>query len=106
MDAAGATSAHLVGHSLGGCVAIALALQEPGRVRSLALLCGSARGADATNLTLSMLLLGLRTRIASRKMRRAAFLEIVLSPGYRQSHDLTVEALRRCLAMTWQIRRP
>jgi pimeloyl-ACP methyl ester carboxylesterase len=94
MDAAGARAAHLVGHSLGGCVALGVALREPTRVRSLALLCTSARGADATKLTLPMLLLGLRTRIGSRKMRRAAFLEIVLSPDYRKSHDLAVAAAR------------
>ncbi len=94
MDAAGAESAHVVGHSLGGCVALALALREPKRVRTLALLCTSARGADATRVTLPMLVLGLRTRIGSRKSRRAAFLEIVLSPGYRKAHDLALEASR------------
>ncbi len=94
MDTAGTDSVHLVGHSLGGCVALALALREPGRVRSLALLCTSARGADATELSHPLLLLGLRTRIGSRKMRRAAFLEFVLSPGRRKSHDLALEASR------------
>ena len=94
MDAAGAGPVHLVGHSLGGCVALALALREPKRVRSLALLCTSARGADATRLTLPTLLLWLRTRIGSRKMRRAAFLQIVLSPDYCKGRDLALEASR------------
>jgi pimeloyl-ACP methyl ester carboxylesterase len=94
VDAADIQSAHFVGHSLGGCVALALALRAPERVRSLALLCTSACGADATQLTLPMLLLGLRTRLGSREKRRAAFLEIVLSPDYRKSHDLRLEASR------------
>src|SRR6478752_9737116 len=39
LDAAGIASAHVVGHSLGGVVALQLALSAPARVRSLALLC-------------------------------------------------------------------
>ena len=45
MDAARIRSAHVVGHSLGGCVAQQIALSQPDRVKSLALLCTSARGA-------------------------------------------------------------
>ena len=39
MDAQGWDSAHVVGHSLGGAVALHLALTTPPRVRSLSLLC-------------------------------------------------------------------
>ena len=38
MDAVGLASAHLVGHSMGGAVCLALADREPARVRSLTLL--------------------------------------------------------------------
>lgn len=41
MDALSLPAAHLIGHSLGGAVAAELALRQPGRVRSLALI-GSA----------------------------------------------------------------
>jgi pimeloyl-ACP methyl ester carboxylesterase len=87
MDAAQIPSAHLVGHSLGGCVAQQIALTAPGRVKSLALLCTSARGADATDLTLAMLWLGIRTRLGTRRMRRLAFLQMVLSTSYLATHD-------------------
>jgi pimeloyl-ACP methyl ester carboxylesterase len=43
LDAAGEGSAHVVGLSMGASVAQELALQAPGRVRSLALLAGFAR---------------------------------------------------------------
>jgi pimeloyl-ACP methyl ester carboxylesterase len=74
-------SAHLIGHSLGGPIALQLAFSEPRRVRSLSLLCTIARGADATRLTWQMLSIGLRSRIGPRTARRRAFLEIVMPPG-------------------------
>jgi pyruvate dehydrogenase E2 component (dihydrolipoamide acetyltransferase) len=46
MDAVDVSSAHLVGHSLGGAVALALAVAEPQRVRSLALLASAGLGAE------------------------------------------------------------
>jgi len=81
MDAAGCRAAHVVGHSLGGLVALNLALSARERVRSLSLLCTFARGKDATRLTLAMLWVGARTRIGTRRMRRRAFLELVLAPA-------------------------
>lgn len=77
MDAAGWECAHVVGHSLGGLVALEMALRARERVRSLALLCTFSRGRDATALTGTMLKLGLRTMIGTRRMRRLAFLEMV-----------------------------
>jgi pimeloyl-ACP methyl ester carboxylesterase len=46
LEATGVASAHIVGHSLGGCIAQQVALPMPLRVKSLSLLCTSARGAD------------------------------------------------------------
>ncbi len=81
MDAQGWESAHVIGHSMGGLIALELALRAPQRARSLALLCTFARGADATALTPRMFWLGLRTRVGSRRQRRRAFLEFVMPPA-------------------------
>jgi pimeloyl-ACP methyl ester carboxylesterase len=78
MDAVGWISAHVVGHSLGGPIALELALSSPARVRSLSLLCTFARGRDVTRPTAWMIWVGLRTRIGTRRQRRAAFLEMVM----------------------------
>ena len=45
-DASGASSFHLVGHSMGGIIAQQIAFAAPDRVRSLSLLCTFARGAQ------------------------------------------------------------
>jgi pimeloyl-ACP methyl ester carboxylesterase len=94
MDAAGIGSAHVVGHSLGGAIALQTALSAPERVRSLSLLCTSARGADATQLSMRMAWLGLRSRIGSRRMRRRAFLEIVMPASYLAGQDCEALAER------------
>ena len=46
MDATGLGAAHLVGHSLGGAVALAIAASAPGRVRSVTLVCPAGLGPD------------------------------------------------------------
>ena len=86
LDAARWENAHVVGHSLGGLVALRLALSAPQRVRSLSLLCTFARGRDA-GASARMAWIGLRTRIGTRRMRRSAFLEIVAAPQALQGAD-------------------
>src|SRR5262249_37815007 len=46
MEGGGVRAAHLVGHSLGGAVALALTVAEPQRVRSLALLASAGLGSE------------------------------------------------------------
>jgi pyruvate dehydrogenase E2 component (dihydrolipoamide acetyltransferase) len=46
LDALGAARAHLVGHSLGGAVALAVAAGDPGRIASLTLIAPAGFGAD------------------------------------------------------------
>jgi pimeloyl-ACP methyl ester carboxylesterase len=82
LDAAGADQpAHVVGHSLGGCVALLLALEQRGRVRSLSLLCTFASGKHAAPMTRRMFWSGMRTRVGPRAWRRRAFLELVMPPA-------------------------
>jgi pimeloyl-ACP methyl ester carboxylesterase len=87
MTSLGWDSAHVVGHSLGGLVALEMALAQPARVRSLALLCTLARGRDATALSWRMLWFGLRSRIGTRRARRRAFLEMVLPTSALRDAD-------------------
>lgn len=78
MDAEGWDSAHVVGHSLGGLIALSLALAIPNRVRSLSLLCTFANGRAAAPLTFRMIWAGGRSRIGTRRMRRNGFLQLVM----------------------------
>lgn len=71
-------TAHVVGHSLGGLVALRLALESRVRVRSLTLMCTFADGRAAAPLTLRMMWLGMRTKIGTRRMRRRGFLRLVM----------------------------
>lgn len=94
LDAEGWDSAHVIGHSLGGQVAVQLALTHRRRVRSLGLLCTFAAGGDVAPLTPRMLWLGTRTRIGTRPMRRRAFLQLVLPPRAFAEADLVALAAR------------
>jgi pimeloyl-ACP methyl ester carboxylesterase len=92
LDALGWARAHVVGHSLGGLIALNLALRARARVRSLALLCTFARGRDVTSPTPWMIWTGMRTRIGTRRQRRRAFLEMVMTPDERAAANLDAVA--------------
>lgn len=81
LDAAQIPSAHVVGHSLGGVIALQMAITARRRVKSLALLCTFSGGKTAAPPTPRMIWLGARTRIGTRQMRQRAFLELVMPPG-------------------------
>jgi len=86
-DAEGLERFHLAGHSMGGLIAQQLALQAPRRVISLALLCTFLRGAEAARMTPSMILMGLRTQLGTRAMRRRAFTRLVMPDDYLSAVD-------------------
>jgi len=85
MDHLGWHSAHLVGHSLGGLIALDVALTAKDRVRSLTLLNTFANGADATRMSLQLLWIVLRLRFGTRRIRQNAFMELVLAPGQEKT---------------------
>lgn len=80
VDAQGWKDLHVVGHSLGGPIAVQFALTNPKRVRSLSLLCTFARGKDAAPPTPWMMWVGMRTRLGTRRQRQRAFLQLVMPP--------------------------
>ena len=81
LDAGRLRSAHVVGHSLGGLVALQMALSHRERVKSLALLCTFSSGKAAAPMSGRLFWLGLGTRVGTRAMRRRAFLTLVMPPG-------------------------
>lgn len=93
LDAERLGPVHVVGHSLGGLVALCLALTERERVRSLTLMCTFADGRAAAPLTARMCWLGMRTRVGTRKMRRRAFVRLVTAPGSAADPDSLAERL-------------
>ena len=82
LDAVGWSSAHIVGHSMGGIIAQQLALDAPERVRSLSLLCTFSKGSEGASPTPWAIWMGLRTRVGPRTWRRRAFLEMLFLANY------------------------
>jgi aminoacrylate hydrolase len=89
MDAEGIDRFHLMGHSMGGLIAQHIAFLVRERVKSLSLLCTFANGRDATALSLRMLILGLRSRLGTRAMRRNGMLRIIMPDAYLRTVDRT-----------------
>lgn len=87
MDAVGWETAHVMGHSLGGLIALYAAHRAPERVRSLSLLCTFADGRIPTRIDAKMLWIGMRSRIGTARMRRHAFLELVMPPDALATSD-------------------
>ena len=90
MDHLGWQSAHVVGHSLGGLIALELALTAKSRVRSLTLLNTFANGTDATRMSLQLLWISLKLKFGTRGIRRNAFMELVLAPGQKKEQGAGV----------------
>ncbi len=86
-DAEGVQQFHVIGHSMGGLIAQQVALRARERVLSLALLCTFSRGRQATAMSWPMLVIALRSRIGTRRMRRRAFVEMVMPQGFLATAD-------------------
>jgi pimeloyl-ACP methyl ester carboxylesterase len=86
-DAEGLQRFHLAGHSMGGLIAQQIGVTTPARVLSLSLLCTFFRGRQATAMSWPMLAIALRSRIGTRRMRRRAFVEMVMPTAYLTTVD-------------------
>jgi len=87
LDAEGIDRCHVVGHSMGGLIALAVALAAPARVLTLSLLCTFADGGGPTRPTLRMIALGLPTRIGTRRSRRLAMQRMLFPDAYLRQID-------------------
>jgi len=81
LDALGISSAHVIGHSMGGLIAQAIGLAAPARVRSLSLLSTFEQGTRASFPSASVMWTGLSARLGSAARRRRVFLELVVPPA-------------------------
>lgn len=81
MQHIGWDDAHVVGHSLGGLIAQAIASRHPDRVRSLSLLCTFCNGAAVAPVTPRMIWWGMRATIGTMAMRRHGFLGLLFPPN-------------------------
>src|SRR5688572_2915768 len=78
---------HLVGHSMGGVIAQAVALAAPSRVKSLSLLCTFVNGRDAMRLSPAGMIKAMRSRLGTRAMRRRGMLRLIMPDDYLGSVD-------------------
>jgi pimeloyl-ACP methyl ester carboxylesterase len=97
MDAQGWRSAHIVGQSMGGVIALEIALRARERARSIALLCSLARGRNVFPVSREMLWRWLRTRVGTRHQRRQALLELAMPESALAAADAKVLAAELAL---------
>lgn len=93
MDAAGIDTAAIAGVSLGGMVAMQLALDRPDRVSALVLICTSA-AMDAASWNARIETVRTRGTAAIADMAIGRF----LSPGYAAQHPEIAEGMRHAIA--------
>ena len=88
MDAAGIDRAHLVGHSLGGAIAVAIALDAPDRVTALTLVAPAGFGDEIAGDFIS----GFISETRSRKLRPV--LEMLVANPDLVSADMVEDVLK------------
>jgi pimeloyl-ACP methyl ester carboxylesterase len=99
MDHVGWRTAHVVGHSYGALVALQLAIEAPGRVRSVALLEPAARGISSSEQVAAALAPVIAAYRSGDKAGAVdGFLRHVCGEGYRAALDRAVpDAFREAL---------
>ena len=88
MDAAGIRQAHLVGHSLGGAIAVEIANVSPGRVAALTLIAPAGFGEEISGEFIE----GFQAEIRARKLRPV--LEMLVADPGLVSTDMVEDVLK------------
>jgi pyruvate dehydrogenase E2 component (dihydrolipoamide acetyltransferase) len=88
MDAKGVAKAHLVGHSLGGAVALDLALNHPDRVRSVTAICSAGLGPEIDMVYIDGFM------AAKRRKQLQPVLEMLVADPATVSRDMIEDVLK------------
>lgn len=104
LDAVGAARAHVVGASLGGCIALEMGLSYPDRVGRLVLACSSLGGASPKSYPLMEAAVRLIREGANDppevRVRRGT--ENAFSPAFVREHPKVIDEILRLRAETAQ----
>ena len=88
LDALGIERAHLAGHSLGGAVVLALALERPARAASLSLLAPAGLGPEINGAYIDGFI------AAGRRKEMKAVLQMLFADPQAVGRDMVEEVLR------------
>jgi pyruvate dehydrogenase E2 component (dihydrolipoamide acetyltransferase) len=88
MDVKGIPKAHLVGHSLGGAIALDLALNHPDRVRSVTAICSAGLGPEIDMVYIDGFM------AAKRRKQLQPVLEMLVADPATVSHEMIEDVLK------------
>jgi len=93
LDALRATPAHVLGHSMGGYIALTMALQHPQKVKSLTLVSTTRGGADMVPVPESTLKLWGETAVLPPRESARKAMPTSFAPGWTEKHPQRFEQL-------------
>ena len=103
LDHLGVTRAHVVGASMGGTIAMELAIRHPKRVRSLSICCSWAHG-DARFVQVVRAWMALSSYLSLEDRFRRLLFPWLYSPAFLADETAMADALKRSLAYPFPTR--